>query len=215
MKKALKNKLENMLPDYLTGDLEKLEIEYFEREIVNFPDLQELIQDGNAMYNRIERIDYDSIFEAKSQNLATKAKLKMIERRPNKFWKFALAPMLVMIAVSIYYFANTNTSTQPVTTQKEVTSEIGISDKFMEDYSAAYIEDSGEATDETLNIKENITDNTDITKTFFDDIFDKLSDYPDLMYRYSGFDIFKINTEKNENNNLDNIIEEMQNNEII
>ncbi|MEI6088818.1 MAG: hypothetical protein WCR42_00045 [bacterium] len=213
MKKALKNKLENMLPDYLTGDLGKLEIEYFEREIVNFPDLQEIIQDSTAMYSRIERIDYDSIFEAKSQNLATKARLKLIERKSSKFWRFALAPMLVMLAVSIYYFANTNS--QPVTTQKEIASEIGISDKFIDEYSSAYMEDAGETTDETIKIKEDITDNTDMTETFFDDIFDKLSDYPDLMYRYSGFDIFKINTEKNENNNLDNIIEEMQNDEII
>jgi hypothetical protein len=213
MTKALKNKLENMLPDFLTGDLDKSEIEYFEREIANFPDLQELIQDSSTMYSRIERIDYDSIFEARSQNLATKARLKMIERRPNRFWKFALAPMLVMLAVSIYYFANTNS--QPVTAQKEVASEIGISDKFLDEYSSAYMEDAGEVNDETIKIKEDITDNTDMTETFFDDIFDKLSDYPDLMFRYSGFDIFKINSEKNGNTNLDNIIEEMQNDEII
>jgi hypothetical protein len=213
MKKALKNKIQNMLPDYLTGDLERFEMEYFEREIVNFPDLQELIQDSSAMYSRIERIDYDSIFEAKSQNLATKAKLKMIERKSSKFWRFALAPMLVMLAVSIYYFADTNS--QPVTTQTEIVSEMGISDKFIDEYSAAYVEDAGETTDENISVKEDITDNTDMTETFFDDIFDKLSDYPDLMYRYSGFDIFRINSEENENNNLDNIIEEMQNDEII
>lgn len=213
MKKALKNKLENMLPDYISGDLDGLETEYFEREIVNFPYLEELVQDSKAIYSRIDRIDYDSIFEAKSCNLSTKAKLKAIEHKSNHFWKYALAPMVILLAVSIYYFADINI--QSNNNQKAVATEIGISDDFLDDYSAAYIDAGGEGIDEIINYKEDIDENTDMTESFFDDIFEKLSESPDLMYIYSGFDIFRYNSEKNGNNNLDNIIEEIKNDEII
>lgn len=213
MKKALKNKLENMLPDYISGDLDILETEYFEREIVNFPHLEELVQDSKAIYSRIDRIDYDSIFESKSCNLSTKAKLKAIEHKSNHFWKYALAPMVILLAVSIYYFADINI--QSNNNQKAVATEIGITDEFLVDYSAAYIDVGDEGTDEIINYKEDIDENTDMTESFFDDIFEKLSESPDLMYIYSGFDIFRYNSEKNGNNNLDNIIEEMKNDEII
>jgi len=213
MKRALKNKLENMLPDYISGELDGLEREYFEREVVNFPHLEELVQDSKAIYSRIERIDYDSIFEVKSCNLATKAKLKAIQHKSNHFWKYALAPMVVILAVSIYYFADINI--QSPKNQKAIATEFGITDEFLDDYSEAYIDVRGEAADEIINYKEDIDENTDMTESFFDDIFEKLSESTDLMYIYSGFNLFRINTEKNENNNLDNIIEEMLNNEII
>jgi hypothetical protein len=213
MNKALKNKLQNLLPVYLSGGLEKSEIEYFESEIINFPDLQELIRDSQAIYSRIEQIDYDSIFEARSQNLATKAKLKAIENKSKRFWKYALAPIVVLLAVSVYYYSVNNH--QSIIPQKEVASVIGVTDDFLDQYADAYISENDVKADETLNVKEDLSDNTNSTDKFFDDVFEKLSESPDLLYRYSGFDLLKITPEKSENYDLDNIIEELQNNEII
>ncbi len=212
MKKALKNKLENMLPDYISGDLDRLETEYFEREIVNFPHLEELVQETKAIYKRIDQIDYDSIFESKSQNLSVKAKLAVNKNRKSSwFVRYALAPIVILMALSVYYITDIHNQTN----QNTVAEEIQISDSFLEDYSTAYLDSDAESTDETFNIKEDVVEKINNADSFFDDIYEQLSAYPELMYRYSGFNIFNIKPETIENKNLDKIIEEMQNDEII
>ncbi len=69
IEKLSKHEIEALIPDYIFGNLNEEERANLEISIIDYPDLEQELQDGLALFARIDRMDFDKILSEKTDYL--------------------------------------------------------------------------------------------------------------------------------------------------
>ena len=106
--KMTRKEMEELLPDYAFGRMEKDSIEEYEKNLVEYPDLLKEIADIKKVFSRVEKMDFDSILDQRTRNLSVKVNNRRTITKPllsgNAFLiRFAI-PAVVVMAIMIAIF---------------------------------------------------------------------------------------------------------------
>jgi hypothetical protein len=100
-----RNKMEEMLPDYLFGRLPSDEVKIFEDSLPLFPDIQRELSDARAVFERVDKLDFGSVIENRSRNISYKVNQKLgKDKYGNKVFGFSprlIAPVIGLIAIVV------------------------------------------------------------------------------------------------------------------
>ncbi len=78
--KISRKEIEALLPDYVFNNLGENEKTKFETAIIEYPDLEQEVEDGRELFNRIEQMDFDRILRKHTDYLPE----KVVERLQNR-----------------------------------------------------------------------------------------------------------------------------------
>lgn len=112
--KWTRKELENNLPDYLFNKLSELDRAEFEKELPNYPDLIDEVELGRKVFNRIEKIDFDSILDQKTKNMSYNIQNRVSDKYSSKLffnfsWRLVMPVVgLIAIAAVMYYTGDKN-----------------------------------------------------------------------------------------------------------
>ena len=103
-----KYKLQCMLPDYVFDKLSIEEVREFEKKIINYPDLEEEVQDAKALFAHIEKFDYKKMMYDKTQYLPDRVVANLEKRnalhQPWKpKWKQVIGLGIIAAAIIVYF----------------------------------------------------------------------------------------------------------------
>lgn len=108
MKKLTYKEMQEMLPDYAFGRLSVDEMSNFEANLDSYPDLKQELIDIQSVFGKVERIDFDNIYETKSRNISVKINQRLEQdSRRKQFFSNArrlIIPSLGLAAILIVTF---------------------------------------------------------------------------------------------------------------
>lgn len=132
MKQLTKIELEGMLPDYIFGKLSPEEIEIFEFNVDNFPDLVQDVKDAKELFSRIDATEFEHIISKKTRNTSVKVRNRMSRKKQVKFGKLQLftrfvLPVAAVLAIFVYTIfvqqTNKDINTKPNLISEKIDSE--------------------------------------------------------------------------------------------
>ncbi len=204
MDKDVYKELQEMLPDYVFDRLNILDRDYFEKNIVNYPDLSEEIAQVKAVFNRFDKMNFDDKINHRARNLSVKVIEKREQRKSykytgNQFLVRYLVPTAIIVTIGLYYLGS------PKIDENDFTRVI---DKKVE--SLADSLQNVDVAEEILNfpqsvqIEEELSDN--LENEYNVEISDMLSEAIDLSEINNGYleaDIYSTEKLLNKVQNLD------------
>ncbi len=101
--------LQEMMPDYIFGDLNSQEKSYFEENFIDFPDLVEEVEQGKAVFDKLDKMEIDKKLTEKTRNLSVKVnqrrhyEMTYTQKRTRFFMRY-LAPMASLAIVAFLIF---------------------------------------------------------------------------------------------------------------
>lgn len=103
----LRKILEANLPDYVFGNLSGEELAFFNQNYESFPDLVKEVKDAKALFSRVDRMNFERIFDEQTRNTTVKVNNRLENRSSSIFGKnwglrvampaFGLVAILVMV----------------------------------------------------------------------------------------------------------------------
>jgi hypothetical protein len=137
-----RNEMEELLPDYAFGRLEKEATEVYAKHLEEYPDLQKEIADIQEVFSRVEKMDFDSILERRTRNLSVKVNNRRTIRKPllsgNAFLIRFGIPAVVVMAIMIALFNGTgekNYTDETKTFSQKLNSALNFDDIDEDSYS--------------------------------------------------------------------------------
>jgi hypothetical protein len=137
-----RNEMEELLPDYAFGRLEKEAAEVYTKHLEEYPDLQKEIADIQEVFSRVEKMDFDSILERRTRNLSVKVNNRRTIRKPllsgNAFLIRFGIPAVVVMAIMIALFNGTgekNYTDETKTFSQKLNSALNFDDIDEDSYS--------------------------------------------------------------------------------
>ena len=106
-KKYTHYELLELLPDYVFNRLKEEEVMIFEGSITEYPDIQQEIADVRAVFDRVEKIDFDRIIDHKTKNLSYKVNQRLNKKKSMLGFSGTiryLVPALAMFILIFLYF---------------------------------------------------------------------------------------------------------------
>lgn len=99
-----RDKIEMLIPEYLSGDLSAEEIAFLEKNIIDFPDLAKELEEMRAVWRNMGKADLESGYLKASRNISYKV-MERLEARPARPFgrRFAFA-LPALAAIAIAYF---------------------------------------------------------------------------------------------------------------
>jgi len=185
MDKDVYKELQEMLPDYVFDRLNISDRDYFEKNIINYPDLSEEIAQVKAVFNRFDKMNFDDKINHRARNLS----VKVIEKRDRrKSYKYTgsqflvryLVPTAIIVTIGLYYLGSPKIDNSDFTR---------IIDKKVE--SLADSLQNVDVAEEILNfpqsvqIEEELSDN--LENEYNEEISDMLSEVIDLSEINNGY----------------------------
>ena len=111
-KAKLKYELECLLPDYVFDRISAEERAKFEREVVQFPELQTEVNDVKNLFLHLEQFDYKAMVKDKTQYLPDKVVSSL--KKQNRFYepkkpnirRLMMIAVLCVVMVGVVFFYN-------------------------------------------------------------------------------------------------------------
>lgn len=116
-------KLQELLPDYCFGRLSSEDIEFFDTHKYAYPEIINEVQEVNAVFSRIDKMDIDKILDEQTRNISVKVNNRLDRNRSAFRWTRLAVPaaMLAMIAV---YFSTSVDNDKIITIDKNFSKKI-------------------------------------------------------------------------------------------
>ncbi len=111
----LYRKLQEMLPDYVFGQLSQEDNDFFLLHHRDFPDLIEEVDQAKAVFGKLEKMEIQKVVSDRTRNLSVKVNqrrnstMSEKQRRTRFFMKY-LAPMASLALVALFMFTDTGRS---------------------------------------------------------------------------------------------------------
>ncbi len=83
-KKLTYKELQEMLPDYAFGRLDKEGMELFDQSVIDYPDLQRELNEIRDVFNKVNEFDFKSYFEQNAKNISVRVQ-NNLNKVPHKF----------------------------------------------------------------------------------------------------------------------------------
>jgi hypothetical protein len=80
--------MQELLPDYIFGRISIEDKAAFEHSLSNYQDIMQEVKEGKAVFQRLERMDFDRFLAQKTRNLSVKVN-ERLRRKNNQFEKFS------------------------------------------------------------------------------------------------------------------------------
>jgi hypothetical protein len=180
MNEMTKKQLEEALPDYLFGAMKDSDKADFEQAIVQYPDLVQELNEAKALFDRIDKTDFDNAISSKTRNMSVKVNRKMAAnhrhlKRFNLITRFVLPAAAVVLIMFYTLFISNDASDTIIDMQKQsLTSNLDL------DEIAVILSES-----ESEDIDE-VTMNTTFNHINFPDVYSDIIEemYYEEMYKY-------------------------------
>lgn len=101
------NKMQELLPDYVLGEINAEDKIFFENNLPFFPDLEKEVNDGLSLFARIEAMDIDGILKQQTKNISVRVIDGLDKQRAKSKFNFVsrvLFPSVGIVAVVIVFF---------------------------------------------------------------------------------------------------------------
>jgi len=139
--KLSKKEIEALIPDYIFNNLTQEQRSEFEIAIVDYPDLEFEVEEGKALFSKIDKMDFDKILKEKTDYLPEKIVLRLqkqnipvynLQKKPRRWLLpagMAAAVILILFfnpfknKLNITHNANTGDSTSQINTAFEPDAE--------------------------------------------------------------------------------------------
>jgi len=213
-KKYTHYELLEMLPDYVFNRLKEDEVMIFENSTTGYPDIQQEIADVRAVFDRVEKIDFDRIIDHRTKNLSYKVNQRLNKKKSmfgfSGTIRYLVPTLAVFILVFLYFqpgkFKNLNNFSEIAVADINTENPLLVNNKDI-----SYLLDSGmdimEVFDATNSLNSGSTGShfIDIPNSIVDD--NNLGDLNDILMD----EVFKHGNEKTsmikiQNNDYDNDI---------
>ncbi len=101
--------LQEMMPDYIFGDLNSQDNSYFEKNYIIFPDLVEEVEQGRSVFDKLNNMEIDKKLAEKTRNLSVKVNQRRhyemtYRQKRTRFFMRYLAPMASLAIVAFLMF---------------------------------------------------------------------------------------------------------------
>lgn len=106
-KKLSHSAMKELLPDYAFNKLSDNEKIIFEKNISNFPDLEDELVEISNVFARVDKYDYKNMISERSKNLSVKVHIKQSKKNTSTFgyiWKYGMPTAVILIFA--YFIGN-------------------------------------------------------------------------------------------------------------
>lgn len=104
----IKNRLEELLPDYAFGRINEKDKSFFEENIKDFPELMDELEQIQRVFQKVESVDFDGLMKKNSRNVSVKVMRNIKKSRPSLFLQFLqpknLLPTLGLVVMAYITF---------------------------------------------------------------------------------------------------------------
>lgn len=117
------NRLQELLPDYCFGRLSADDIEFFDTHKTAYPEIINEVNEVNAVFSRIERMDIDKILDEQTRNITVKVNNRL-DKNKSAFRWVRIAVPAGMLAIIALYFSTTFNNDKIITVDKHFNKQI-------------------------------------------------------------------------------------------
>ncbi|MCO5251359.1 MAG: hypothetical protein M9949_08055 [Candidatus Kapabacteria bacterium] len=198
MNEMTRKQVEEALPDYLFGALNESEKIDFEQSIVQYPDLVQELNEAKALFDRIDKTDFDNAVSTQTRNMSVKVNRKLSAnhkhlKRFNLLTRFVLPAAAVVLIMFYTLFIANDTSDNTI----ELKNQSLTSNLDLDEIAVILAESESEDVDE-------VTMNTSFNQINFPDVYSDIIEemYYEEMYNYIDQITNYVGTNFSYNNNL-------------
>ncbi len=102
-----RKEMEELIADYAFGRLDKETYEAYSKNLVNYPDIAQEIEDTKKVFAKIESMDFNGIIENRTRNLSVKVNQRRISKKSKNSTSFLIkfgVPAAIIMAIAITIF---------------------------------------------------------------------------------------------------------------
>ncbi|PKL86798.1 MAG: hypothetical protein CVV22_01525 [Ignavibacteriae bacterium HGW-Ignavibacteriae-1] len=179
MNEMTRKQVEEALPDYLFGALNDSEKIDFEQSIVQYPDLVQELNEAKALFDRIEKTDFENAVSSKTRNMSVKVNKKLSakpqRKRFNLITRFVL-PAAAIVLIMFYTLFDANDSSDSTI---EMNNQSLTSNYDLDEIAVILAESESDDVDD-------VTMNTSFNQINFPDVYSDIIEemYYEEMYNY-------------------------------
>ncbi|MBS3999814.1 MAG: hypothetical protein KGZ71_04970 [Desulfobulbaceae bacterium] len=219
MNEMTKKQLEESLPDYLFGAMEEHEKYAFEQAIVQYPDLVQELNEAKALFDRIDKTDFDNAVSTQTRNMSVKVNRKLSAnhkhlKRFNLLTRFVI-PAAAVVVIMFYTLFVANDSNDITI---EMKNQSLTSNYDLDEIAVILSESESEDVDEiTMNTSFNQINFPDVYSDIIEEMYyEEMYNYIDQITNYVGSNFsYNINLYSNletyEEEDFQDILKELEN----
>jgi len=131
--------MQELLPDYIFGKISPKEKSIFENSLPDYPDIRQEIEEGKAVFQRLENMNIDRLLAQKTRNLSVKVNQRL-QRKPNPMerfsWslKYAVPSFGLIILVLIMIWGNEIFKPNKNALEQKVANETSVANNLVDEY---------------------------------------------------------------------------------
>ncbi len=189
MNEMTRKQVEEALPDYLFGALNDSEKIDFEQSIVQYPDLVQELNEAKALFDRIEKTDFDNAVSSKTRNMSVKVNRKLSAnhkqlKRFQLMTRFVLPAAAVVLIMFYTLFVANDSSDSTI----EMNNQSLTSNYDLDEIAVILAESKSEDVDDvTMNTSFNQINFPDVYSNIIEEMyFEEMYNYIDQITHYVG-----------------------------
>lgn len=102
-----RKEMEELIADYAFGRLDKQTSEAYSKNLANYPDIAQEIEDTKKVFAKIESMDFNGIIDNRTRDLSVRVNQRRVLRKSNNSTSFLIkfgVPAAIVMAIAITIF---------------------------------------------------------------------------------------------------------------
>ncbi len=102
-----RKEMEEMLPDFALGRLEKEMADEYEMNLPDYPDMMKDVADVRHFFQKVEKMDFDKILDSRTRNLSIKVNSRRSKAMNLSGFGYLLrfgVPALAMVVIAVIFY---------------------------------------------------------------------------------------------------------------